>query len=155
MVCFMICPWIFNGLDFNLCLTVWHFDVCFYILIYIYMSDAFWLFLITPDNFWELLYFNHFWYFDNSDISQHISGQVLQMRHISETHWARSRWSRLGPRQKLGAFVENALEVPKCVDLHRAAIHFKEKRWILWKGSITCCCDPWISFSSLGCMIEL
>ena len=56
------------------------------------------------------------------------------MRHISEAHWARSRWSRLGPRQKLGAFVENALEVPKCVDLHRAAIHFKENGGSCEKG---------------------
>ena len=118
----MICPsQTFNDFDLNVC--VWHFDVRFYILK---------LSLVFSDYFCISIYFNHFWHFDNSD-TQKISG-LLQMRHISKAHWARFRWSCLGPRQKLGAFVENALEVPKRVDLQRAALHFKE-RWILWKGN--------------------
>ena len=115
----MICPNL-QWLRFKcLCLTLWCTFLYTYIISGIFLTISVFLFFSIISDILTI------------QTPKKISG-LLQMRHISKAHWARFRWSCLGPWQKLGAFVENALEVPKRVDLQRAALHFKE-RWILWK----------------------
>ena len=152
MVCFMICPWIFNGLDFNLCLTVWHFDVCLYTYMYV------WCFLIISDysglflRIAVLQSFLMFWQFRH--LPTYLRSSPPNATYIGSALGAFPLESP-GPPAKAGRLRWECIGSPKMCRPPPGSNSFQGKRWILWKGSITCCCDPWISFSSLGCMIEL